>query len=58
MPATALNRIPTSPWAGQLGWHLIDARPDEGWIRMSFDGKRNFCNAEGYVQGGILSRYI
>src|SRR5262245_54819509 len=58
MAATALDRIPTPPWAGQLGWHLIDARPDEGWIRMSFDGKRDFCNAAGYVQGGILSAML
>jgi uncharacterized protein (TIGR00369 family) len=31
--------------------------PDR-WIRMSFDGKRDFCNAAGYVQGGILSAML
>jgi len=55
MIATALDRIPIPPWASQLGWHLIDARPDEGWIRIGFDGKPDFCNAAGFVQGGILA---
>jgi uncharacterized protein (TIGR00369 family) len=58
MIATALDRIPIPPWANLLGWRLIDARPDEGWIRMGFDGKRDFCNAAGYVQGGILSAML
>ena len=55
MIATALDRIPLPPWAGLFGWHLIDALPDDGWIRVGFDGKREFCNAAGFVQGGILS---
>ena len=25
---------------------------------MGFDGKRDFCNAAGYVQGGILSAML
>ncbi|MGY8665557.1 PaaI family thioesterase [Bradyrhizobium sp. UFLA05-109] len=58
MTATALDRIPTPPWASQLGWRLIDARPEEGWIRMGFDGKPDFCNAAGNVQGGILSAML
>jgi uncharacterized protein (TIGR00369 family) len=58
MIATALDRVPIPPWASQLGWRLIDARPDEGWIRMGFDGKRDFCNATGCVQGGILSAML
>ena len=58
MIATALDRIPIPPWASQLGWHLIDARPDEGWIRIGFDGKPDFCNAAGFVQGGILAAML
>ena len=37
------------------GWHLLDARPKEGWIRIGFDGRKDFCNPAGFVQGGILS---
>jgi uncharacterized protein (TIGR00369 family) len=41
-----------------LGWRLIDARPDEGWIRARFIGKEEFCAAGGFVQGGILSAML
>jgi len=55
MLATALNQIPAPPSSKLLGWHLLDARPEDGWIRIGFDGKREFCNPAGFVQGGILS---
>ena len=41
-----------------LGWHLLDARPKEGWIRIGFDGRKDFCNPAGFVQGGILSAML
>jgi uncharacterized protein (TIGR00369 family) len=41
-----------------LGWHLLDARPAEGWIRIGFDGKREFCNPAGFIQGGILGAML
>src|SRR5258705_11748689 len=55
MRATAVDQIPAPPSSKLLGWHLLDARPEDGWIRIGFDGKREFCNPAGYVQGGILS---
>src|SRR5215468_5784010 len=55
MIATALDRIAAPPSSTLLGWHLLDARPGEGWIRIGFEGKREFCNPAGFVQGGILS---
>ncbi len=58
MIATALDHIPAPPCATLLGWHLLDARPDEGWIRIGFEGKREFCNPAGFVQGGILSAML
>ena len=58
MIATALDRLPPSPWANLFGWRLIDARPQEGWIQVGFDGKTEFCNAAGFVQGGILSAML
>ena len=58
MIATALDRIATPPSATLLGWHLLDARPGEGWIRIGFEGKREFCNPAGFVQGGILSAML
>ena len=58
MIATALDRLEAPPSSKLLGWHLIDARPDEGWIRIGFDGKREFCNPAGFIQGGILGAML
>ena len=41
-----------------LGWHLLDARPGEGWLKVGFEGKREFCNPAGFVQGGILTAML
>jgi uncharacterized protein (TIGR00369 family) len=56
--ATALDNFTAPPSSRLLGWHLIDARPKDGWIRIGFDGKTAFCNPAGFVQGGILSAML
>src|SRR6267154_6412397 len=58
MIRTALDQLTPPPSSKLLGWHLIDARPIEGWIRIGFDGKAEFCNPAGFVQGGILSAML
>ena len=58
MVRTALDDIPMPPSAQLLGWHLLDARPAEGWIRIGFDGKAAFCNPAGFVQGGMLAAML
>ena len=58
MIATALDQFAAPPSSQLLGWHLIDARPRDGWVRIGFDGKRDFCNPAGFVQGGILSAML
>jgi uncharacterized protein (TIGR00369 family) len=58
MIATALDRLDAPPSSRLLGWHLLEARPDEGWIRIGFDGKRDFCNPAGFIQGGILGAML
>src|SRR3954467_8644720 len=58
MPTTVFDRMTMRPCADLLGWRLLDARPEEGWIRIGFDGKREFCNPAGFVQGGILSAML
>jgi len=55
---TALNDIPASPSARLLGWRLLDARPWDGWLKVGFDGKAEFCNPAGFIQGGILSAML
>ena len=58
MIATALDNLTAPPSSKLLGWRLLDARPKDGWIRIGFDGKRDFCNPAGFVQGGILSAML
>jgi uncharacterized protein (TIGR00369 family) len=58
MLKTALDDIPAPPSARLLGWRLIDARPDRGWLKVGFDGRTKFCNPAGYIQGGILSAML
>jgi len=58
MLATALDRLEAPPSAKLLGWHLLDARPQQGWIRIGFDGRREFCNPAGFIQGGLLGAML
>ena len=58
MLATALDHLTAPPSSKLLGWHLLDARPDEGWVRIGFVGKAEFCNPAGFIQGGILSAML
>ena len=41
-----------------LGWHIIDARPDEGWIFVGFEGRPEFRNPAGFIQGGFLAAML
>ena len=58
MIATALDNIPMPPCAKLLGWRVVDVRPQDGWIRIVFDGKPDFCNPAGFIQGGMLSAML
>jgi uncharacterized protein (TIGR00369 family) len=58
MVATALDRLPAPPCAQLLGWHILDAKPEQGWIRISFEGKPEFRNPAGFIQGGILAAML
>jgi uncharacterized protein (TIGR00369 family) len=58
MIRTALDNIPVPPSARLLGFRLLDARPKDGWLKVGFDGKPEFCNPAGFVQGGLLSAML
>ena len=58
MIVTALDRLEAPPSSKLLGWRLLDARPEQGWVRIGFDGKKEFCNPAGFVQGGILAAML
>jgi uncharacterized protein (TIGR00369 family) len=52
------DRFPKPPCAEHLGWHLIDADPEAGWIRIGFEGRPEFRNPAGFVQGGFLAAML
>src|ERR1700722_14403223 len=58
MISTALDGFTAPPSSRLLGWHLLDARPGDGWIRIGFDGKPEFRNPAGMIQGGILAAML
>jgi len=58
MAKTALDNFAAHPCAQLLGAKLLDAKLAEGWIKVSFEGKPEFCNPAGVVQGGMLTAMI
>ena len=58
MVKTALDDFNMPPCAKLLGWRLLDAKPEEGWIKLGFEGRPEFCNPAGFVQGGMLSAML
>ena len=58
MIASVFDHFAAPPSSKLLGWHLLDARPSDGWIRIGFDGRKDFCNPAGFIQGGILSAML
>ena len=55
---TALDKHPKPPCAELLGWHVLDARPADGWIKVGFEGRREFLNPAGFIQGGFLAAML
>jgi uncharacterized protein (TIGR00369 family) len=55
---TVLDRIPAPPCSRLLGWRLIDHDAATGWIRVGFDGKADFLNPAGFIQGGIQAAML
>ncbi len=58
MVRTALDDFNMPPCAKLLGWCLLEAKPEEGWIKLGFEGKPEFCNPAGFIQGGLLSSML
>jgi uncharacterized protein (TIGR00369 family) len=48
------GRKPAPPAAATLGFKLLDIDPEQGTIRVQFDGKDEFLNPMGNIQGGFL----
>jgi acyl-coenzyme A thioesterase PaaI-like protein len=48
----------TAPCADLLGRRLLGHDEDRGWIKFGFEGKPEFLNPAGRVQGGILTAML
>ncbi|MBN8842237.1 MAG: PaaI family thioesterase [Sphingomonadales bacterium] len=46
------------PCAETLGWQLLEADEATGTIRVAFDGKPEFCNPGGNIQGGFVAAML
>lgn len=55
---TALDALPRPPCAVLLGWHVLDADIERGWIRLGFEARPEFLNPAGFVQGGFLAAML
>lgn len=58
MTGTIFDNFPAPPAAKLLGWRMISLNIDTGEIELSFDGKPEFLNPIGVVQGGFLSAML
>lgn len=56
--ATIFDHLPAPPCAILLGWHVIDVRPADGWIRVGFEARPQFVNPAGNIQGGFLAAML
>ena len=52
------GRAPPPPAAVTLGFKLLEIDPSRGTIRVQFEGKREFLNPMGVVQGGFLAAML
>jgi uncharacterized protein (TIGR00369 family) len=58
MTATIMDGFAMPPCAKLLGWRMIEADPARGYVKIGFEGRPEFCNPAGYIQGGLLSAML
>ena len=58
MPEAIFDRFPKPPIAKHLGWTLVDQNAEKGRIRIAFEGRPEFANPAGFVQGGMLAAML
>ncbi|HXQ11142.1 MAG TPA: PaaI family thioesterase [Caulobacteraceae bacterium] len=58
MSATVFDRFEMPPCARLLGWTLLDHDAERGWAKLSFEGRPEFANPAGLIQGGLLAAML
>lgn len=52
------GKLPPPPAAQTLGIRIVHVAPEAGTIEVEFDGKREFTNPAGHIQGGFLAAML
>lgn len=55
---TIFDTVPAPPAAKLLGWQLLELDEAAGTIKVAFEGKPEFLNPMGNIQGGILAAML
>jgi uncharacterized protein (TIGR00369 family) len=58
MSTSVFEKFQLPPISKLLGWRLVESKPEQGVIRVGFEGKPEFCNPSGSIQGGILASML
>src|ERR1700709_248334 len=52
------DRFPRPPCADLLGWTLLESDAEKGTAKLAFEGRAEFRNPAGFVQGGMLAAML
>ena len=52
------GKLPPPKAAATLGIHILSVSPDAGTIEVEFDGRPEFTNPAGQIQGGFLAAML
>lgn len=52
------GKLPQPPAARTLGMNLLHVDPETGVLEAEFDGKAEFTNPAGNIQGGFLAAML
>ena len=55
---SVLDRFPQPPCAAHLGFDLLEADCERGFVKIAFFARPEFCNPRGQVQGGFLTAML
>jgi uncharacterized protein (TIGR00369 family) len=58
MPPSIFDNLEAPPAARLLGWTLLELDVEKKRIKVGFDGKADFLNPAGNIQGGILGAML
>jgi uncharacterized protein (TIGR00369 family) len=58
MAVSVFDRFPRPACADLLGWTFLGADAAAGTARIAFEGRPEFCNPAGFIQGGMLAAML